>query len=115
MNSRQKAVQALAERGVGRHVPPRGVSAAAKRGLEMFKAGEAGDGLEPATVVRARRIAAGGALTDAHVARMHSFFERHNKTRPADGGVGKSPWRTAWMLWGGNAGRAWAASKAKRF
>lgn len=97
----------------GEHVPPQTVRASAKRGLEMHRNGEAGDGLESATVARARRIAAGDALTDSHVRRMHSFFERHDKTRPADGGSGKSPWRTAWMLWGGNAGRRWAASVAK--
>ena len=78
----------------------------------MYANGEAGGGLEAATVSRARRIAAGSALTDAHVKRMHSFFERHDKTRPADGGKGESPWRTAWMLWGGNAGRTWSASVA---
>lgn len=94
------------------HKPPKSVSAAARRGLEMYANGEAGDGLESATVARARKIAAGDALTDDHVKRMHSFFERHDKTRPADGGKGKSPWRTAWMLWGGNAGRSWAASVA---
>ena len=97
----------------GEHVPPQRVRAAARQGLEMHKRGEAGDGLESATVTRARKIAAGDALTDAHVKRMHSFFERHDKTRPDDGGRGKSPWRTAWMLWGGDSGRRWAASVVK--
>lgn len=92
------------------HTPPQSVRSAAKSGLEMYANGEGGDGLESATVARARKIAAGSALTDDHVKRMHSFFERHDKTRPADGGKGKSPWRTAWMLWGGNAGRSWSAS-----
>jgi len=98
----------------GGHTPPQGVRSNAKRGLEMYQNGEAGDGLEGATVARARKIAAGSALTDEHVMRMHSFFERHDKTRPADGGRGESPWRTAWMLWGGDAGRRWAASVAKQ-
>jgi len=80
----------------------------------MHANGEAGDGLEAATVTRARKIAAGESLTHDHVKRMYSFFERHDKTRPADGGVGQSPWRTAWMLWGGNAGRTWAASIVKQ-
>lgn len=113
MDSRERSVRVLAGKRGG--VPPAAVRSAARLGLEMFRRGEAGGGLEPATVVRARRIAAGAVLGDNHVRRMYSFFERHNKTRPADGGVGKSPWRTAWHLWGGNAGRAWAASKAKRF
>ena len=114
MEPRGRAVRMLVERRGGEHVPPEAVRAAARRGLVMFKDGEAGGGLEPATVARARRIAAGRPLSHDHVMRMYSFFERHNKTRPDDGGVGKSPWRTAWNLWGGNAGRAWAASKARR-
>lgn len=38
------------------------------------------------------------------------FFERHDKTRPDDGGKGNSPWKTAWLLWGGDSGRSWANS-----
>jgi hypothetical protein len=45
---------------------------------------------------------------------MHSFFERHDKTRPNDGGKGNSPWKTAWMLWGGDSGRSWAESVVGR-
>ena len=110
----EEALSLVEGKAAGDHVPPQGVRSNAKRGLEMHANGEAGDGLEAATVTRARRIASGAALTDAHVMRMHSFFERHDKTRPADGGRGESPWRTAWMLWGGDAGRRWAASAAKQ-
>jgi hypothetical protein len=90
--------------------PPESVQNNARRGLEMVEAGEAGDGLEGATKGRARDIAAGKALSLDHVKRMHSFFERHDKTRPDDGGKGNSPWKTAWMLWGGDSGRSWAES-----
>jgi len=96
------------------NTPPQAVQSAARRGLEMYDNGEAGGGLEAATVARARKIASGASLTDDHVKRMYSFFERHDKTRPDDGGSGPSPWRTAWMLWGGNAGRRWAASVVKQ-
>lgn len=109
----EEALEAVDGKAQGSHVPPQGVRSNARRGLEMYADGQAGDGLEGATVSRARKIAAGTALTDGHVMRMHSFFERHDKTRPADGGRGESPWRTAWMLWGGDAGRRWAASVAK--
>lgn len=109
----EDALEAIDGKAQGGHVPPQGVRSNAKRGLEMYANGEAGDGLEGATVSRARKIAAGSGLTDDHVMRMHSFFERHDKTRPADGGRGESPWRTAWMLWGGDAGRRWSASVAK--
>ena len=91
-------------------VPPESVQNNAKRGLEMVEAGEAGNGLESATKGRAHDIANGKALTLDHVKRMHSFFERHDKTRPDDGGKGNSPWKTAWMLWGGDSGRSWAES-----
>lgn len=91
-------------------VPPESVQNNARRGLEMVEAGEAGDGLESATKTRARAIASGKALSLEHVKRMHSFFERHDKTRPDDGGKGNSPWKTAWMLWGGDSGRSWAES-----
>jgi len=92
------------------YVPPESAQNNAKTGLQMVESGEAGDGLESATVDRARLIAAGSPLTLDHVKRMHSFFERHDKTRPDDGGKGDSPWRTAWELWGGDAGRSWAES-----
>jgi hypothetical protein len=91
-------------------VPPESVQNNARRGLEMAEAGEAGDGLESATKGRAHDIASGKALSLDHVKRMHSFFERHDKTRPDDGGKGNSPWKTAWMLWGGDSGRSWAES-----
>ena len=91
-------------------VPPESVQNNAKRGLEMVKAGEAGGGLESATKQRAHDIASGKGLSLDHVKRMHSFFERHDKTRPDDGGKGNSPWKTAWMLWGGDSGRSWAES-----
>jgi len=90
--------------------PPESVQNNARRGLEMVEAGEAGDGLESATKGRAHDIASGKALSLDHVKRMHSFFERHDKTRPDDGGKGNSPWKTAWMLWGGDSGRSWAES-----
>jgi len=91
-------------------VPPESVQNNARRGLEMVEAGEAGGGLESATKQRAHDIASGQALSLDHVKRMHSFFERHDKTRPDDGGKGNSPWKTAWMLWGGDSGRSWAES-----
>jgi hypothetical protein len=94
--------------------PPESVQNNARRGLEMVESGEAGDGLESATKGRAHDIASGKALSLDHVKRMHSFFERHDKTRPDDGGKGNSPWKTAWMLWGGDSGRSWAESVVGR-
>jgi hypothetical protein len=107
MNKKKNKQEKNASEGF---VPPESVQNNAKRGLEMVEAGEAGDGLESATKGRAHDIASGKALSLDHVKRMHSFFERHDKTRPDDGGKGNSPWKTAWMLWGGDSGRSWAES-----
>lgn len=97
-------------------VPPAGARSAARRGLELVKAGRAGDGFEPATADRARKIAAGQPLTRDHVMRMHSFFSRHavNK-KPGWGTPGKeTPGYVAWQAWGGDAGASWAAAQAAR-
>lgn len=95
--------------------PSDGMAAAAKRGLELAANGRGGGGLEPATKARARKIAAKSPLTPAHVKRMHSFFSRHAVDRKPDWGkAGKeTPGYVAWQLWGGDAGKAWAAAKTK--
>ena len=94
--------------------PPQGVRSAAKRGIELVSQGKAGDGFEPATLVRARKIAAGEQLTPRHVMRMHSYFSRHAGDRkPGWGDAGKeTPGYVAWMAWGGDPGAAWARRKA---
>ncbi len=88
-------------------IPTEAMQAAARNGLERHANGESGDGLEPATVERARKIASGAELTPEHVKRMHSFFSRHAGNRQEPG----TPWYTAWQLWGGDAGQTWAANK----
>jgi hypothetical protein len=91
-------------------VPPQGVRAAAKRGLKYYEEGKAGDGFEAATADRARRIAAGEALTEEHINRMHSFFERHAGGRSKKAKPGEvTAWDVAWLCWGGDAGRSWAS------
>lgn len=94
--------------------PPQGVRSAAKRGIELVSQGKAGDGFEPATLVRARKIAAGEQLTPRHVMRMHSYFSRHAGDRkPGWSDAGKeTPGYVAWMAWGGDPGAAWARRKA---
>lgn len=98
---------------------PEGAREEAKRGLKWVEEGHAGDGLEPATVERARKIAAGADLTDEHIKRMHSFFSRHETNKgttgwsPGEDGY-PSPGRVAWALWGGDAGQSFAAAEVKR-
>lgn len=95
-------------------VPPPGARSAARRGLELVKAGKAGDGFEPATADRARKIAAGQPLTLDHVKRMHSFFSRHEGGRSKKAPPGKTtPWDVAQLAWGGAPAKSWAARIAK--
>ena len=94
--------------------PPESVRAAARRGIKYHSEGKAGDGFESATLTRAKKIADGQELTPEHVKRMHSFFERHAGGRSEKAKKGEvTPWDVAWLAWGGNAGRSWAASKVK--
>lgn len=94
--------------------PPESVRSAARRGIKYHSEGKAGDGFESATLTRAKKIADGQELTPEHVKRMHSFFERHAGGRSEKAKRGEvTPWDVAWLAWGGNAGRSWAASKVK--
>lgn len=96
-------------------VPSDSMAAAASAGLELAAAGKGGAGIEPATKARARRIAQKVGLTAAHVRRMNVFFAEHAADRQT--GWGESGKETtgfvAWQLWGGDAGKAWAAGKMK--
>lgn len=75
----------------------------ARKGLEWRK--KYGKGGTAVGIARARDIAGGKSLSLSTVKRMHSFFSRHagNEKGPV-GDNGK----TAWALWGGSAGAAWA-------
>ena len=98
------------------YTPPLAVRNAAKRGLDLVKAGKAGSGFEPATASRARKIAAGKPLTLDHVKRMHSFFSRHAvDKKPGWSKSGKeTPGYTAHMAWGGDAAKNWAAKISEK-
>lgn len=100
--------------------PPAAVQKAAMRGLMLRRkygrggldtrqAGAQGIG---SGVARARDLASGKAVSPQTIRRMVAFFARHeaNKDTPPEEGNGK----IAWLLWGGDAGRAWANSKARQ-
>jgi hypothetical protein len=93
--------------------PPSAVRAAARRGLELRKkhgkgglttqeAGEQGIG---SGVARASDLAGGSAMSYETIKRMSAFFSRHEKNK--SGGEDDAGY-IAWLLWGGDAGRAWA-------
>ena len=97
-------------------VPPSGARNAARRGLDLVKAGKAGGGYESATSARARKIVAGDPLTRDHVMRMHSFFSRHAVDRKPDWGKSgkETPGYVSWQAWGGDAGASWSARLANK-
>ena len=100
-------------------VPPENVRSAARRGLELRKKwgrgglsnAEASDQGIGSGVQRATNLANGDAVSLDTIQRMANFFSRHQKNyRPnvkeSDGGP--TAGTVAWLLWGGNAGKAWA-------
>ena len=92
------------------HVAPAGAKAEAQRGLDWHK--EHGRGGTPVGLARARDIANGSSLPIGTIARMVSFFARHEVDKQGKGwspGDGfPSNGRIAWALWGGDPGRSWA-------
>ena len=107
------ALEVKAERG---GVPPSAAQSAAKRGLELRR--EFGRGGTMIGVARARDLSNGTNLSESTVRRMKAYFDRHevdkqgkdwdNQERPSNGKI-------AWLLWGGDAGRAWATSLVKKW
>ena len=101
-----------------RFTPPEAVREAARRGLELRKiTGRGGLDREQARqqgvssgVARGEQLAAGEALTLADLKRMKAFFARHDGERERNARLAneRSPASIAWLLWGGDPGRAWA-------
>ena len=93
------------------HVPPAAVAAAAKLGLELRERFNRG-GTEVG-VRRARQLQARRAVSDEDIAAISSYFKRHAVDKQAkahEWGDRDDPSAgyIAWLLWGGDAGEAWA-------
>lgn len=94
--------------------PPEGVRAAARRALKWISDGKAGSGFTSVGRRRAAQLAAGTAVSRDTIARMRSFFARHESASKGAKGFNAgetgypSPGRVAWDAWGGNAGKSWA-------
>lgn len=95
-------------------VPTGEMQSAAARGLNLHEAGKSGDGIVPATVRDAVRMARREELSEDKVRRMPAWFARHEgdwtpgtDDQPGD----ETPGYVAWLLWGGDPGRAWAERK----
>lgn len=92
--------------------PPAGAREEAQRGLDWRS--EFGRGGTEVGIARARDIANGRNLSPSTVRRMSAFFSRHEQNKNAEGfSPGEdgfpSNGRIAWALWGGDAGKSWAA------
>lgn len=95
--------------------PTAGMASAARRGLELHEKGLSGDGLKPETVARANRLAKREEMNRDWVVEMNAWFKRHesSKTDGWDEPPDYSPAFVAWLLWGGNAAKNWAARKVE--
>lgn len=103
-----------ARKAASGYTPPQSVRNAAQRGLDLRS--EFGRGGTSVGIARARDLSNGNAVSASTIKRMVSFFARHavdkrpdwaNPDKPSNGYI-------AHMLWGGDAGRAWANKIARR-
>lgn len=96
-------------------IPPQIVADNAARGIalrEKFRRGGTGIGVARATELKARKT-----LAPSTIRRMVSYFARHEvdkRGRNYDNAENPSAGRIAWLLWGGDEGRAWALELKKR-
>lgn len=93
-------------------VPPADVAAAAEKGLELR--GQFHRGGTQIGVARARDLKNRRTLSDDTIKRMVSYFARHKvDKRGKNFGDDHNPSAgyIAWLLWGGDAGKAWAAKQ----
>lgn len=83
----------------------------AARGLALRE--KHGRGGTEVGVARARDLKNRTDLSPDTVRRMDSYFARHAVDKDGEGWGKDSAGWIAWLLWGGDAGRDWAARKAK--
>lgn len=91
------------------------MASAARRGLKLRE--KFGRGGTDVGVRRAHQLADQRDLDAADVKSMHSFFARHavdkdTVTHRWNSDTDPSAGFIAWLLWGGDAGKAWADRKA---
>ena len=93
--------------------PTAGMAAACRRGLKLYEEGRGGDGLVPATISWARKIASRENLTKEKVIKMRAWHARHKVDKKAgwDKAGEETPGFVAFLLWAGAAGQRWSESK----
>lgn len=103
--------------------PPKSVAAEAEKGLEYRAKASPSDrgGLTPSEaseegigsgVQRATNLKNRNNMSPEVIRQMCGFFSRHEKNKGVAPENRNEPWNdkghVAWLLWGGDAGRAWA-------
>lgn len=96
--------------------PPDAVRRAAARGLALRRSmPPSRRGGTDVGLARGRDLANGRPVSWRTILRMRSYFARHDVDRNGAGwGVDSKGWQ-AWLLWGGDAGRAWAEAVYDRY
>lgn len=102
-------------------VPPKSVAEEAEKGLEYRRRAGGKGGLSSSQaakegigsgVQRAVNLKNRNKMSPSTVRRMKAFFDRHEKNKSIDPEHKSEPWKdrgyVAWLIWGGDAGRAWA-------
>ena len=89
--------------------PPADVARAARRGLELRAeqppSNRAGT---PVGLARASQLANRRPVSVETLRRMRSYFARHAIDKQGEGWGRDSKGYQAWLMWGGDPGRAWA-------
>ena len=106
-------VEMLETREVNR-VAPGFMAASARRGLRLHAEGYSGDGLMPATVTDARRMAEGVALSADKWRRIPGWIARHLMDLDAVDGDEITPGLVAMLLWGGGSSKS-SARRAQAY
>lgn len=106
--------------------PPKGVAAEAEKGLEYRrKSGKGGLSSQDAGkegigsgVQRAVNLKNRNNIAPDTIQQMLNFFSRHKKNKAISAENRDTPWEdagyVAWLLWGGDAGLAWAKKVKKQ-
>ena len=89
--------------------PPASVAAAARRGLALrAKQPPSNRAGTPVGIRRATQLANRQPVSLATAKRMKAYFDRHEVDKQGEGWGVDSKGYQAWLLWGGDPGRAWA-------
>jgi hypothetical protein len=96
--------------GMDKMTPPVAMINALKKGLKLHEMGLSGKGLQPDTVMWAKRFVAGDDASPEKILKAARWWGRNERFLKEDD---KSPAMVAALLWGGAAGRDWFRAMAE--